>query len=251
MCIVCADENRYCIFQASIAVTSEPPVWKLDIVERPKYLLQNAIYMNDYILDRRIVVVHQRVSRSGEIKQFQSTVTRQPNYFNVNGVGIIPFMKFNKKAGLPLKFQKVLENKDQEELWHFKLTVDGRIEGLPILLNHSTPTVLISPDLHSISVQAPIPRHVFESFVHSEVVRGSTCPISLEPLTAADSIVAPPCCHLFRSAAFEQLQTPSCPVCRLPFTPLQLLRWQPPAPTPTAAAIATSTNPLDQPSDSN
>lgn len=231
MFILHGEGNRYCIFQSSIINSGDPPVWKLEVVDQPKFLLQNAQYINDYILDRRFVVVHQRVSRSGEIKQFQSTVIRQTNYFTINGIGILPILKFTKKAGLPHKYHAVVDDEDPEQKWHFCMNAEGRIEGLPIhisSLNVSLPSVSASapapaPAPPPIPSQPSlVPLHVFYSYVAYEQQRGTLCPISLEPLKSTDRIAAPPCCHLFHSNALTHLQDLKCPVCRIPFTQDQL-----------------------------
>lgn len=228
MFILPAGESRYCIFQASIAQQCEPPVWKFDILENPKYILRNATYMNDYLMGRQQTITHQRVMRTGEIKQYQVVMRRQTSYFSINGIGLLPFYKMTRRIpGLSHKFQKVLNGEDDTQKYHFVMPQPGVLPDLqPVFPSHAPHRT--TAETNEIPTEQRIPPHIFQGYIESEIAKGAYCPISLERLSLSASggagVAALPCGHLFqRTALVAQLShessTPLCAVCRTPFTP--------------------------------
>lgn len=227
MFIIWANSNRYCIFQTSIAQHSDPLIWKFDILENPKYILQNAMYMNDYVVGRQQTILHQRITRTGEIKQYQVVMKRQSNYFQTNGMGFIPFYKMTRKIpGLSSKFAKVVNGEDTQQKYHFILNDQGRVAGLP-----SGTTAGVSGSMGAAAkstIITTIPPHILRAYVESEIAKASMCPISLEPFTTESKVAVPPCGHLFlQSALKQQIESGDClcAVCRTPFAPSQLFSY--------------------------
>jgi hypothetical protein len=226
MFIVHASETRYCIFQTTIVQQSEPPIWRFDILENPKYILRNATYMNDYVIGRQQTITHQRIMRTGEIKQYQVVMRRLTSYFSINGIGIIPFYKMTRRLpGLSSKFQKVVLDRDDGQKYHFNMTQPGVIPDLQILLPiHSPAHTPYQPPTPPVSA---IPIHVLQGFIQSELAKGSQCAITLEPLSSfvhTCGVAALPCGHLFANSALQdqidrESSVPLCAVCRTPFTP--------------------------------
>lgn len=231
MFILHASESRYCIFQTTIVQQSEPPIWKFDILENPKYILRNATYMNDYVIGRQQTITHQRIMRTGEIKQYQVIMRRLTSYFSINGIGIIPFYKMTRRLpGLSSKFQKVVLGRDDTQKYHFVMPQPGIIPDLQIVLPIHSPAHAPFQPVPPIS---GIPSHVLEGFIHSELAKGAQCAITLDPLASFVStcgIAALRCGHLFsQSAIQEQIMressVPLCAVCRTPFTPSSVVLY--------------------------
>lgn len=64
---------------------------------------------------------------------------------------------------------------------------------------------------------AALPPHIVALVVANAVATGATCPITMEPITAAEAAVTH-CGHVFQAAALQTwlLRHPHCPECRAP-----------------------------------
>lgn len=213
-------EERYCLVSArSIESPGNGRLWKLEIVDGSKYIVQGAVMRHDGLEGPAEEFWHERDTRldpSG-VFYYENKMWRMKTYLSIPGQGQVwQYAMTRANRILPSKFNHVGHCRDRCKKWHF--TLDDLI--VPV-----DPAAAAAPTLTPAAI-GKLPVHVFHAYVEHAISKREECPITMDPLRK-ETVGCLPCGHLFEKKAIERALESNgvCPTCRAAATKQDIQVW--------------------------
>lgn len=180
--IVKAVENRYVVCTTQYVSRA----WRTNVLNDSKEVIKGCVWMSDGISSQSENYIHERISsRCANSSFYESTMRRTKNYMCIPGLGkVCEYIMSSPRKILPTKYYRVCRNEDPDMKWHFTLAIESR---------------------------NTIPVHVQKGFIELAIMKGETCPITLEKFEDG-SVACTPCGHLFTKGVLDGMEI--CPTCR-------------------------------------
>lgn len=197
---ISAKAGRYVLVKLIHIQHGDKIFLKADVIRDPLTMMGSFTFHTEpYPVEEHSVVFLRESSRTG-IHYYNSTMTSTDNYIQLYNEIIREYTMTTPNLILPSSFYKVFTGEDVKKRYHF-----------------TNPTVVLRP-LVGVSLKPScFPIHIFNSYIESEIQKGTICAITMEPITK-ENVAMTKCGHCFEKNALATALGVKkiCPTCREP-----------------------------------